>query len=244
MCALPAPAEVLLQSLRALQLSGRQKRQRVVVAFWGFGGTPACDDLIRSLCSALRTRQMFCSDVGPERFEGVACVCQRQLRMLHQLAREVGMGMEVLELLRWRQCLQCDAGSVLLACVARIENGTGTRGLHPVLWGRRFEDAFKLLRSRAAVLHVTGFEFDAHNMLMMYMAQQATEHNLQYHKTRCQQLKREHETACARARHADMLQRENSRMLCEVQRAFRAGTVSAEVLHMVMFGDLDARHKE
>lgn len=237
---LPEAAESVLQELRALRLCRRQKRRQVVVSFWGFGSTPLRDKLLAGLRHALRTEKVYCSDVGPQRFEGIVCVCRRQLSSLRQLATHVRMGMEVLELLRCSRCLQCEAETVrpaLLASVARIHSGTSTQGHHPVSWGKGFKDAFEQMQLRDSVLQVTGVELDAHNMTMLYMAQQATDHGLQYYRTRCRHVQRMLEAAAATA---DLLQRENSRMLFELQRAYVAGTASAEVFHMVMFGDLGA----
>ena len=191
---LPEAAESVLQELCALHLCRRQKRRQVVVSFWGFGSTPLRDKLLAGLRHALRTEKVYCSDVGPQRFEGIVCVCRRQLSSLRQLATHVRMGMEVLELLRCSRCLQCEAETVrpaLLASVARIHSGTSTQGHHPVSWGKGFKDAFEQMQLRDSVLQVTGVELDAHNMTMLYMAQQATDHGLQYYRTRCRHVQRE-----------------------------------------------------
>ena len=67
-----------LQALRQMRLSAEQRRRRVLVSFWGFGGRAARDSWLRSLCCALRTEDVYCSDVAAGRFEGVVGVFRRQ----------------------------------------------------------------------------------------------------------------------------------------------------------------------
>lgn len=230
-----------LQALRQMRLSAEQRRRRVLVSFWGFGGRAARDSWLRSLCCALRTEDVYCSDVAAGRFEGVVGVFRRQLGALEVLVERVKMGMQVLELVGWQRCMWCEteaAAGLVMACVSRIEGGSGVYGRHPSQWGGGFKEVFARMQVRANVRKVTGVECDANNMMMLYMAQQAAEHGMQYYKALCAHLRREREQTLAMARRADMLQRENSRMLFEMQRALTSGAVDAAVFHMVVFGDV------
>ena len=233
--------EALLEAARRRQLTVQQKRSSVVLGFWGFAAKDRCDALVQSLCRAFRIFRVFCSDVGENRFEGIMCIYSVHLPALNKLVEEVRMSMGLLELggVRAGGCLRCRWEETLpgvLACVKRVEGGSSKRGVHPVSWGENFRRFMMESQARDSVLQVTGMALDANNMIMLFMSREASEQTQRRTTARASALTRERDEAVQRA---DMLQRENNRMLYETQLAFRTGSLRREAFHLIMFGELN-----
>ena len=163
--------EGLLEAARRRQLTAQEKRSSVVVAFWGFANEDKCDALVACICRAFRIFRVFCSDVAENRFEGIMCIYKVHLPALHELAEAARMSMGLLELggVRADGCLQCQWGGAdagVLACVKRVESGSGKRGVHPVSWSDSFRRFITESRARESVQQVTGMPLDLDNSLM------------------------------------------------------------------------------
>lgn len=233
----------MVEAVRSKRLTRKEKKQKVVLSFWGFGCKERCTALVESLCRAFRIRTIFCSDVAVERFEGVLCLYRGHVECMEQIAAIMKMSMGLLEVgaITDGTCLRCNPECMHLgfaACLLRIEKGQNKRGEHPTEWGCAFRDFIVNAKMQENVLKITGLSFDANNMIMLFFSHSAAEQHARHSRERLQELRRENGLILHARQHALMLERENSRMLFAVQCAYRRGAITAEALHSIICGDV------
>jgi hypothetical protein len=174
------------------------------------------------------------------------CLLAAQLPNMEQLADELRISMGLLELFHFTRnvCLTCHMPRAgVIACLHRVEGGANQRGSHIVAWGGNFRRFVLDLQMNDAVLKVTGLPLESNNMIMLHMSQRATEQSMRQLMATTNSLRRETD-ALRRDRdrmrwaseRAGLLQNENDRMFFVIQRAYRAGLISADVMHQVIFG--------
>ena len=236
--------EVLLQAAREQKVSWRQRRNCVLVAFWGFSSPDKCDTLVACLQRSFHTNKLFCKDVAVGRFEGVFLIPQTMLSTLTTLLESVNMSAGLVEILNVKRdasmCVHCVARhmqTTLLACMKRIEAGTNVRGRHPIFWGGAFEHLFTEMQINNTVQAITGLPFEANNMIMIFFSQQAEEQDARHARQRAETMRRQTSRIQSEAHRNDVIERENNRILFEVQRAYRSGTITAEAFHRIICGD-------
>ena len=233
--------EEVLRAARAQKVSRSERRRRVVVSFWGFGERTKCSTLVACLKHAFRTRNVYCSDVHEQRFEGMICIFRTQLSVLQEICNLVKMCMDTLDVGECTEgkCLRCNTGCLtpcFMACLKRLENGEVRRGEHPSMWGSGFRDLIMDMQVNENVVKVTGLPFDANNMIMLHFSHRAAEQHSRRFKERADALGRETRRLQYQAQRASMLETENCRMMFALQRAYRAGAIKPDAFYEIMCG--------
>jgi hypothetical protein len=227
-----------LPRLLAAARSRSRSMQNAVVAFWGFADPALCDALVDGLRYAFRTRRVFCSDDDRHRFEGMLCMPTDKVAAFEALTDALGMGVGSTELFTFRagSCLSCLVSTpATFTCLRRIETGQRPRGTHMREWGAHFERLVARYQEEDTVKTVTGMSLTSHNMIMLHMAQRASEQSVRHAHSRALALQREHDHVHWLRTRTELLQNENQRMLFEIQRAYRLNALTTEAFHSIIF---------